>query len=171
MSPSAWRSFCFSRNRSISSKQPRFEAIGINQFLISTTSISYTHYFQPTKSPTTSSIKSLLPKMTTYAAFSNLSSPTASIYHRKPSTASASSQQYHNTNTTPLTPHNTKVHNSPSHKGKWYDFLKPTEDPTLSPGLLYDPVIRRPLFARAKEGNERSLGQERDRKRSGVYNA
>jgi hypothetical protein len=82
--------------------------------------------------------------MTTYAAYTNLSSPTGSIYHRNPSTTSSSSIT-HNDNTA------TSQRKGPR-KEKWYTFLLPTETPSSSPGLIYDPVVSRPASRRGRTG-------------------
>ena len=103
--------------------------------------------------------------MTTYASYNNLSTATGSIYRRKSSKTSSTSSSINNHNTTTTT---TTKHNSTQGKDKWYTFLLPTNDPTLSPGLFYDPVVRRPLFGRAKKGNERTLAEEKKRRRRGV---
>jgi hypothetical protein len=95
------------------------------------------------------------PKMTTYASYANLSTPTASIYHRHPSSTSSTSITNNNNNQTQI--------QKKDKEGKWYTFLLPAPESatTTHPGLLYDPVIRRPLFGRAKRGNERTLTERR----------
>jgi hypothetical protein len=87
--------------------------------------------------------------MTTYAAYTNLSSPTGSIYHRNPSnttTITSSNTTQHTTKQTPSTPR------SRGKREKWYTFLLPIESPSFSPGLIYDPIVSRPVSRRERRG-------------------
>jgi hypothetical protein len=49
-------------------------------------------------------------------------------------------------------------------KAKWYDFLKPIEE-AEAPTPIYEGVMRRPLFAKARDGNEKTLSGRREEER------